>query len=68
MPRTNKYDKMFQGKSLRDLEALNTAVTARLSEFIEAQNEAQTITYTKIQESIQKEIASQKGASNGLQS
>ena len=62
MARQNKYDKMFQGKSLKDLQAIKPHIDARLNDFIEAKNEAQTATYKAIQASLDKAIASQKGA------
>ncbi len=64
MPRSNKYDKDFQGKSLKDLEALKPWIDAALNNFIECENEAGILTYKSIQAAIDKAIASQKGALN----
>ncbi|SRR6266851_3550701 len=53
MARQSKNDTLFQSKSLPELKALHTAITARLNEFIKDENEAQVITYRGLQASIE---------------
>lgn len=60
MTRKPKVDKIFQNRTMRDLETLEKAISARLSEFIQCENEAQTITYRKFKRDVDAAIAEAK--------
>jgi hypothetical protein len=60
MPRKPKVDKVFQNRTLKDLETLEKWISARLAEFIRCENEAQTLTYRKLKRDVDAAIAEAK--------
>ena len=60
MPRKPKLDKVFQNRTLKDLETLERAISARLAEFIQCENEAQTIMYQNLKNQVDTAITETK--------
>lgn len=51
-----KFDTMFKGKSLPDLQAMSESIGNALKRFVEAGNVEQTLTYGKAKAAVEKAI------------